>query len=45
VALLSISCELITASRQEQQWRKVIAAVRAVYEGKLTDSANWSPPD
>lgn len=44
-ALFSISCELVTASRRDAEWRKVIAAVREVYTvGLITDAANWSPP-
>lgn len=43
VEMLSVSCELIGVSRDEQSWRKVIASVRNVYKGKLTAAANWAP--
>ncbi len=38
---LSVSCELVNASPQAARWRRVVAAVRKVYSGTLTDSANW----
>eukprot|EP01016_Furgasonia_blochmanni_P020072 TRINITY_DN2237_c0_g2_i1.p1 TRINITY_DN2237_c0_g2~~TRINITY_DN2237_c0_g2_i1.p1 ORF type:complete len:408 (-),score=62.56 TRINITY_DN2237_c0_g2_i1:167-1390(-) len=41
VEMFSTSCELINASPREKEWRKVVAAVRDVYAGKLVDSANW----
>jgi hypothetical protein len=43
--LLSVSCELVVPSQQALHWRKVVAAIRNVYRGLLTDSANWSPPN
>eukprot|EP01015_Nassula_variabilis_P027328 TRINITY_DN557_c0_g1_i18.p1 TRINITY_DN557_c0_g1~~TRINITY_DN557_c0_g1_i18.p1 ORF type:complete len:192 (+),score=30.34 TRINITY_DN557_c0_g1_i18:2-577(+) len=39
--IFSISCELISASPQEQGWRKLSQEVRKVYKGLLTSSANW----
>jgi len=41
VEMVSLSCELITASAREKEWRELIAKVRKIYSGKLTDSANW----
>eukprot|EP01102_Stenamoeba_stenopodia_P000534 TRINITY_DN10528_c0_g1_i1.p1 TRINITY_DN10528_c0_g1~~TRINITY_DN10528_c0_g1_i1.p1 ORF type:complete len:352 (-),score=65.56 TRINITY_DN10528_c0_g1_i1:120-1175(-) len=41
VEQISISCELITASAQGDQWRELILKVRQVYSGQLTDAANW----
>jgi hypothetical protein len=41
VPLLSVGSELSTMDLHEDRWRKIIAAVRAVYEGQLTYSANW----
>jgi hypothetical protein len=43
VEMLSVSCELITASKREAQWRQLIPEVRQRFKGKLTSSANWSP--
>jgi hypothetical protein len=36
-----MSCELISASNQETHWRELISEVRGVYNGQLTDAANW----
>lgn len=44
VELFSVSCELVTASKRDAEWRDVVAALRHVYSGLLTDAANWSPP-
>jgi hypothetical protein len=45
VEILSVSCELVEASKQDAHWRQVIALLRHIYKGTLTDSANWSPPN
>lgn len=42
VDMLSVGCELVAASQQEQRWRLLIAQIRAVYKGLLTYSANWA---
>lgn len=39
VAMLSINCELYCANRQAEQWRSVVASVRAVFHGWLTEAA------
>lgn len=44
VHMLSVSCELVEASKQESHWRGLIVQLRSVYSGILIDSANWSPP-
>ena len=44
VHMLSVSCELVEASKQEAHWRRVVAGIRAVYSGVLIDSANWAAP-
>ncbi len=41
VALLSVGSELVSSERHDVHWRRVIAAVRAVFRGELTYSANW----
>ena len=41
VEQLSLSCELVNASPQEKHWRTLVARVRRVYSGILTDAANW----
>lgn len=41
VEVFSISCELIEASKRTKEWRGIIKAVREVYNGYITDSANW----
>ncbi|MCF8479064.1 MAG: cellulose binding domain-containing protein [Rhodospirillum sp.] len=43
VELMSLTGELVGLTRpaNRDRWLKVIAAVRAVYPGKLTYSANW----
>lgn len=43
VGVFSVSCELVTASRQEVYWRDmVISAVRNAFtRGQITSSANW----
>jgi hypothetical protein len=40
VEMFSISCELIAVSKMDHYWRRVIYAVKQVYSGLLTDSAN-----
>ena len=44
VEMLSVSCELVTASNKTSHWRKLVPLIRDVYNGTLTDSANWAPP-
>merc|ERR1712228_702440 len=45
VELLSVSCELITASKQEMYWRnQIIPSIKNVYKGLLTSSAFYSDP-
>jgi hypothetical protein len=41
VALLGLGLELKHSILHEARWRRLIAAVRGVYGGKLTYSANW----
>jgi hypothetical protein len=41
VPLLSVGSELGSLDVQERRWRRVIARVREVYNGRLTYSANW----
>lgn len=41
VPLLAVGSELSSLEAEEARWRKVIAAVRAVYRGRLVYSANW----
>jgi hypothetical protein len=41
VELFSVGSELIKTETQDKPWRETIAAVRAVYTGRLFYSANW----
>lgn len=41
VAIFSVGSELISSEKFTGQWDRLIAAVRRVYRGKLTYSANW----
>lgn len=41
VSIFSVGSELISSERYTNQWDRVIAAVRRVYHGRLTYSANW----
>ncbi len=41
VDIMSIGSELVSAEEKVEQWRKTIVAVREVFSGKLTYSANW----
>eukprot|EP01122_Echinamoeba_exundans_P011688 TRINITY_DN4733_c0_g1_i1.p1 TRINITY_DN4733_c0_g1~~TRINITY_DN4733_c0_g1_i1.p1 ORF type:complete len:384 (+),score=37.28 TRINITY_DN4733_c0_g1_i1:19-1170(+) len=41
VEVVSVSCELIEASKQDAHWRELIARVRQEYHGQLTSAANW----
>lgn len=41
VPILSVGLELSTMDVKEDRWRNLIAAVRKVYKGELTYSANW----
>ncbi len=44
VEMLSVSTELVTPSTQETFWRGLVPKIRGIYNGILTDAANWSPP-
>lgn len=37
-----VGLEFSYAQKYEERWRKIIAAVRAVYHGKVTYGANWN---
>lgn len=41
VDVLSVGSELVSAEKERTEWKKTIAAVREVYKGQLTYSANW----
>ncbi len=41
VPILSVGVELEGSVRHEGEWRKILAAVREVYRGQITYSANW----
>jgi hypothetical protein len=41
-ALFCVGLEFTHPQKYEERWRKIIAAVRAVYHGKLTYGANWN---
>ena len=41
VEMISASCELIEASKQEKHWRSLVALMRTKYSGLITNSANW----
>ncbi|MBN2528497.1 MAG: hypothetical protein JXR76_19065 [Deltaproteobacteria bacterium] len=45
VTLFSIGSELSTMDVHTDKWRAIIRAVRAVYPGKITYSANWDHYD
>lgn len=40
--IFCVGLEFSFAQEQEERWRKIIAAVRAVYHGKVTYGANWN---
>ena len=40
--VFSVGLEYTHAQKFEQRWRQIIAAVRAVYRGKVTYGANWN---
>ena len=40
--LFCVGLEYTHAQKFEAEWRKIIAAVRAVYRGKVTYGANWN---
>ena len=42
---LAVGTELPRASRRTEDWRRLIARVRAVYHGSLTYCANWQEAD
>ena len=41
IEMLCVGTELKNTSSREADWRRVIAAVRRVYRGRLTYAANW----
>ena len=41
VEVLSVGSELISTETQTDRWKGLIAAVRKIYPGRLTYSANW----
>ena len=41
VALFAVGSELVSTEQQTDRWRALITAVRAVFPGQLTYSANW----
>jgi len=41
VDVLSVGSELVSTEKERSQWNKTIAAVREVFHGQLTYSANW----
>eukprot|EP01113_Clastostelium_recurvatum_P036853 TRINITY_DN5319_c0_g1_i1.p1 TRINITY_DN5319_c0_g1~~TRINITY_DN5319_c0_g1_i1.p1 ORF type:complete len:371 (+),score=67.03 TRINITY_DN5319_c0_g1_i1:27-1139(+) len=41
VEIVSVSCELVEASTQDKYWRALIKDIRQMYNGTLTDAANW----
>jgi hypothetical protein len=43
VELFSVGCEMDGTLFQDEQYRRTIRAVREVYTGMVTYSANWSP--
>ena len=40
--ILCVGLEFTHAQKFEERWRKIIAAVRQVYHGKITYGANWN---
>jgi hypothetical protein len=44
-AVFCVGLEYTHAQKFEQRWRKIIAAVRSVYSGKITYGANWGDYD
>jgi sugar phosphate isomerase/epimerase len=45
IEMLAVGVELEQTTQRESQWRQIIAAVREVYEGRLTYAANWDSLD
>lgn len=45
IDLFSIGLEYEATTHHEAEWRRIIAAVREVYSGRLTYSANWDSLD
>ena len=41
VDLFAVGVELERTTHRETDWRRIIAAVRAVYSGRITYAANW----
>ncbi|HYO09474.1 MAG TPA: hypothetical protein VER17_10925 [Tepidisphaeraceae bacterium] len=41
VDVLSVGSELVSSEKERGEWTKVIRAVREVFKGQLTYSANW----
>jgi hypothetical protein len=40
--LFCVGLEFTHAQKYEERWRRIIAAVRAVYHGKITYGSNWN---
>jgi len=45
VDLLAVGVEYEKTTRFESEWRQIIAAVRAVFSGRITYAANWDSLD
>ncbi len=45
VKLFAVGVELERTTAREAEWRRILAAVRAVYRGRLTYAANWDGLD
>ena len=45
VELFSVGVEYEKTTHRESEWRRIIAAVRSVYSGRLTYAANWDSLD
>ncbi len=43
--IFCVGLEYVCAQKYTNRWRQIIAAVRAVYHGKITYGANWSEFD
>ena len=41
VELLAVGVELEGTTRHEEEWRRILDGVRAVYRGRITYAANW----
>jgi hypothetical protein len=45
VPLLAVATELDATAHREAEWRRIFAAVREVYSGRITWAANWDHLD